>query len=1092
MTGTEAQSRSQAESLDTSCKDGCCGKDESNTKAEAKSRDSSPDASCKDGCCDGDSKIIKIANRPEDSSSDASCQDACCDEDSNMGDKLGKPNIDLPPATKPKVQTGCCGDKQSCKCDESCIERLAQRACIQECAGEQEKYQSSFPDHGSRSKSRSSCANHLESTRERFAATMDGLRCICRALATLNLESCCASNSRASSCKSRKSSPSRSSIRDRLGASATSTSRVYGTAPSKECRKRCCAKKPEAITIQEKPLGSIDSETCQEECCDAPKNDNSSKKEIKVSTTVDLEKGPSFLEHVALSVTGMTCTGCEKKLDRVLNGLNQATNVKTSLVTSRAEFDVDVSLATVAETIQYVQTATGFSCDLITFKGAELDLQMKDMPETLSIKGVTGSEVGKDGVRVFYDPTVIGARELIDALGNPELAPLKPDPSISAGAQHVRYLSYVTAASIALTIPILVLAYAPLPKHDVAYGAASLALATLIQFAIAGPFYVAAFKSLIFSKMVELDFLIVLSTSAAYIFSLISFAFLVKGQPLSTGEFFETSALLVTLITVGKLLSAFARQQAIQSVSVRSLQPQTANIIEPEKATIDSRLLQYCDIFEVAPESSIVTDGTVTAGTSDVNESMITGESVPVPKSSGSRVIAGSINGSGKLTVRLTRLPNENTVTAIASMVDQAKLSKPKMQAIADRVAGWFIPVVVTISLVTFAVWMGVGTRVQSKSAGEAAIQGLTYAIATLIVSCPCAIGLAVPMVVVIVSGLAAKRGIVFKDSQAIEVAHKTKHVVFDKTGTLTEGKLTVTQSEYFHPDAASILLGLIDGVKHPVSVALAQHLKSQKTQTAKLSDIRTLPGKGIEATFTPHNGPKTTIRGGNPHWLSLTTDPTLLPLPRASTTFCLTIGSTKAAIFSLADTLRPSSLPTITSLRALGITSISIVSGDDVGPVQAIAAELGIPESNAHARCSPGDKKNFIESLPSGEVSIFIGDGTNDAVALAQATVGIHMSDNPDSTSSSSSDIASSTASIVLTGSSLDGVLGVIALSRAAYQRIVFNFAWSGVYNLFAILLAAGAFVRARIPPAYAGLGEIVSVLPVVLAAVALRWVRV
>lgn len=820
-----------------------------------------------------------------------------------------------------------------------------------------------------------------------------------------------------------------------------------------------------------------------------------SKKEFKISTTVDLEKGPSSLEHVALSVTGMTCTGCEKKLDRVLNGLNQATNVKTSLVTSRAEFDIDVSLATVAETIQHVQTATGFSCDLITYKGAELDLQPKDTLEASSIEGVTGCEVGKDGVRIFYDPTVIGARELIDALGNPELASLKPDPSIYAGARHVQHLTYVTAASIALTIPILVLAYAPLPKHDIAYGAASLALATLIQFAIAGPFYVAAFKSLVFSKMLELDFLIVLSTSAAYIFSLISFAFLVNGQPLSTGEFFETSALLVTLIMVGKLLSAFARQQAIQSVSVRSLQSPTAEIVEPEKTTIDSRLLQYGDIFEVSPESSIVTDGTVTAGASEVNESMITGESIPVPKSSGSRVLAGSINGSGKLTVRLTRLPNENTITTIASMVDQAKLSKPKMQAIADRVAGWFIPVVVTIALVTFAIWMGVGTRIQSKSAGDAAIQGLTYAIATLIISCPCAIGLAVPMVIVIVSGLAAKRGIVFKDSQAIEVAHRTKHVVFDKTGTLTEGKLTVTQSEYFHPDAASILLGLVDGVKHPVSVALARYLKSQHTQAAKLSNVRTLLGKGVEATFAPRNGSEMTIRGGNPHWLSLSSDSSVTSLPNGGTIFCLTINSTKAAIFSLRDTLRPSSFPTISSLRALGI-SISIVSGDDVGPVQAIASELGIPNSNAHARCSPEDKKNFLTSLPPNDISIFIGDGTNDAVALAQATIGIHMSDKQDGTdssnSSSSSEVASSSASVVLTGSSLDGVLGVIALSRAAYQRIVFNFAWSGVYNLFAILLAAGAFVKARIPPAYAGLGEIVSVLPVVVAAVALRWVKV
>lgn len=899
---------------------------------------------------------------------------------------------------------------------------------------------------------------------------MNGLRCICKALAALNIESCCAPSSRSSSRTGRRSGPVKARTATESHTSAMVTSRYTESKSKQGCRKRCCEKNPQTeVTPKLLPV-VVGAKKCLNDCCDDDaQNTATMAKSPGTNTCVDLERGPPSLEHVVLGVSGMTCTGCEKKLDRVLTALEQAANVKSSLVTSRAEFDIDLSIASVAETIRYVQNATGFDCELITYRGAELDLRLDRLPNT-PIKGVTGSEATKEDVRVFYDATMIGARELVKALGDPELAPPKPDSSISTGARHVRNLAITTAASIALTIPILILAYAPLPKHEIRYGAISLALATLIQFGIAGPFYIAAFKSLFFSQMVELEFLIVLSTSAAYIFSVISYAFLIKGHPLSTGEFFETSSLLVSLIMVGRFLSAFARQQAIRSVSVRSLQPITANIVEPEKATIDSRLLQYSDIFEVVPEASVVTDGTITAGTSEVNESMVTGEAVPVQKNPGSRVVAGSINGSGKLTVRLNRLPHENTVSTIASMVDQAKLSKPKVQDIADRVAGWFIPIIVAISILTFAVWIGIGIR--SKTAGDAAIQAITYAIATMIVSCPCAIGLAVPMVIVIIGGVAAKRGIVFKEAHAIEVAHRTTHVIFDKTGTLTEGRFSVVREHMYTANTPSVVLGLVEGIKHPVSLGVAKHLKAQGIRPARVESVRTIVGKGIEGT---HNGEA--VMGGNPRWVGLEGDTDVQSL--RGTVFCVVLNGEKVAVFELQDSLRSDAKAAVDELSRRGI-SVSIVSGDDEGPVQAAASQLGISEY--HARCSPEAKKDHLERLPQ-RVTIFCGDGTNDAVALAQATIGIHFEEG--------SEVAQNSADVVLTRPSLMAIVGVIDLSRTAYQRIVFNFVWSGVYNLFAILLAAGAFVRARIPPQYAGLGEIVSVLPVVLAAVQLRWIK-
>jgi Cd2+-exporting ATPase len=270
---------------------------------------------------------------------------------------------------------------------------------------------------------------------------------------------------------------------------------------------------------------------------------------------------------------------------------------------------------------------------------------------------------------------------------------------VEAGSKHVRQVGYMTLLSVTLTIPVLVLAWAPLPEKKIAYGSASLALATIVQVIIAGPFYPTALKSLVFSKTIEMDLLIVLSTSAAFIF-VISFGYLVTGHPLSTGQFFETSTLLVTLIMVGRYVSALTRQKAVESVSVRSLQVPTAILMTEDgsdETEIDARLLQYGDVFKVVPDSTVPTDGTVMSGSSELDESMITGESRPVEKHVGSGVIAGSRNGSGTLAVRLTRLPGDNTINTIARMLDEAKLSKPKLQGIADCVASYFVPVVIIL-----------------------------------------------------------------------------------------------------------------------------------------------------------------------------------------------------------------------------------------------------------------------------------------------------------------------------------------------------------------------------------------------------------
>lgn len=1011
---------------------------------------------------------------------------------------------------------------------DGCLDELALRECDDEKCSQA----------GS-----SACDYHKKKTRRQYLASLEALGCICRALLARNLESCC--NQTATLRRRRAGRPSTSSSsqkRESSGCrSGTSKPRKASRSPRRKdnaCGDSCCAAKPPSVkgvssACQDdccaiKPASVKRIASCQDDCCamkppsiksvDSCQDSCCGKKPGSIVNVnidrIDVERGDAENEHVILTVHGMTCTGCETKLMRSLAVIPGVSRPQTSLLLSRAEFNLDSRVLSADQVQARLEKETGFNFDKVAKDDEELEVievltggdAKAFVSREIPVGVVSTSVVDKDIVSLQYDPKVIGARDLINhSFSAPlQLAPLRPPPAISSGRKHVWNVGLMTLISALLTIPVLIMAWAPLPEHEIAYGSASLALATIIQVFIAGPFYSSALRSLIFSRVIEMDLLIVLSTTAAYVFSIVAFAYLVIGSPLSTGEFFETSTLLVTLIMVGRFLGALARQKAVESVSVLSLQPATALLSSKDSKTqdeIDARLLQFGDIFKVLPDTRIPTDGTVISGTSEVNESMITGEARPVTKEVGTPVIGGSINGSGTLLVRVSRLPGSNTVAKIAAMVDEAKMSKPKIQDLADKVAGWFVPVVVAITIITFVVWVGVGVGKQGMGGSEAAVQAITYAIATLIVSCPCAIGLAVPMVVVMASGIAAENGVVVKSAETLEIAKKTSHVVLDKTGTLTQGKLSVTKEVYPEQSSdptLSLLLGLVRGSKHPVSTAVTSHLESKGIDGAPISDIQSHPGKGIEATTTASDGhTPLNIRAGNSRWLGVESHPAVSPLLSSGfTVFCFVINDTLHAAFGLHDTLRPDAKPVIDRLLASNI-AVSIVSGDDDAAVQAVAAELGIPPANVRSRASPADKQKYVKDLlllldpdntPLPTV-MFVGDGTNDSVALAQASIGVHVGGGG---REGGTDVAAAAADVVLTAGSLRGLLTLLAISRASFRRIIMNFGWSFVYNVFAILLAAGAFPDgARIPPEFAGLGEVVSVVPVVLVAVQLRFVR-
>ncbi|RDA88805.1 hypothetical protein CP532_5472 [Ophiocordyceps camponoti-leonardi (nom. inval.)] len=813
----------------------------------------------------------------------------------------------------------------------------------------------------------------------------------------------------------------------------------------------------------------------------------------------DLEKGQT-LEHVTLSVDGMTCSGCGAKMERVLKAMTGLSTVRVNFVMGSVDFDMDTSRTSLERVMRAAERASGFHCTKMSAEDQTVDLlsqgsSAKALVDNSSlVPGVKeAAALNKKVVRLTYDPAVVGARTLMRDVGpyTTGLAPPIDDPGLSSGRRRLRDRLIKTIVSACFTIPVLALAWSEKKLVDArTEGIISLVLATVVQLIAVPDFYIPAIGALIHSRSLEMDMLVVISITAAYSYSVIAFAFFLADKPLAVGPLFETSTLLVTLVLLGRLVAAFARLRAVAAVSLRSLQATTAVIVEADgkDREIDSRLLQYGDKVKIGPHVTIPTDATVIGGLSEVDESIITGESLPVTKKPGDNVIAGTANGSGILTTRLKRLPGKNTVTDIARLVEEAAASRPKIQETADRVASWFVPVVSGIAVVVVVAWIVVGLRVHRWGAGEAVANAMTYAVATLAVSCPCALGLAVPMVLVVAGGIAARNGVIIKSAGCTERSRSVTDVVLDKTGTITEPGLDVINEQVLtssgdYDETVAVAKALVADSRHPVSLAVAKHLADNNPEVkpaAGLSDVRAIPGSGVQAVFQGK-----AIRAGNATWTETSTHPAVVRLlERGLSILVVTSGAEPVAVFGMRCRLRSEAKAVISKLQRQKI-AVHIVSGDHGSAVESVAAQVGV--SLVASRCSPSDKRDYVaELMGRGRCVMFVGDGTNDAIAVAQADVGVQLA-----SVESCSEVTRSAADVVLLNG-LEGIRFLMRISAVGFRRIVFNFVWSAAYNVLAVLLASGVLNGVRIPPAYAGLGEIVSVLPVILAAMTMLWKKV
>ncbi len=787
-----------------------------------------------------------------------------------------------------------------------------------------------------------------------------------------------------------------------------------------------------------------------------------------------------------LPIEGMTCASCVLRVEKALATLpgveSAAVNLATEQATVRARDGV-AGNALVSAVTAAVRRA-GY--DVPTHR---VELQVDGMTcascvarvekALLKVPGVTTASVNlateKASVGALGSVSFATLAAAIDKAGyaaSPVVDAAAPKP-----ARRLPEWWPVAVASV-LTLPLVLPMLLQLfGIHWMPDGWVQLVLATPVQFWLGARFYRAGWKALK-ARAGNMDLLVALGTSAAYGLSVyLLFKHSAHGMP---HLYFEASAAVITLVLLGKWLEARAKRQTADAIrALNALRPTVARVLV-EGAEISTPVEQVAvgDIVVIRPGERVPVDGQVIDGRSHVNESLITGESLPVAKAVGETVTGGSVNEEGVLQVRTGAIGAETTLARIIRMVESAQAAKAPIQRIVDRVSAVFVPVVLGIAVLTFAGWLAWTGDWE---------QALISAVAVLVIACPCALGLATPTAIMAGTGVAARRGILIKDAEALEVAHSVTTVAFDKTGTLTEGKPSLVAVEAgLDASVAQVLTlaaALQQGSDHPLAHAVMEKARNDGLAVPPARDARALPGRGVEAVVEGQRLLLGSTRlmnesGAQPGALLMTAQ--RLEGEGRSISWLLAPsdglghGARVLGLLAFGDTIKAASRAAVERLRSLGIRTV-MLTGDNHGSAQAVARELGIDE--VRAELLPGGKAEIVQQLRSqGQVVAMVGDGLNDAPSLVAADVGLSMS--------TGTDVAMEAAGITLMRGDPRLVADAFDVSRRTYSKIKQGLFWAFAYNVLGIPLAAFGLLS----PVIAGAAMAFSSVSVVANALTLR----
>ena len=786
-------------------------------------------------------------------------------------------------------------------------------------------------------------------------------------------------------------------------------------------------------------------------------------------------------------VTGMTCASCVARVEKALGAVAGVSEASVNFATEQASVSAraDVSLATLQHAVEKAGYAVGeqslrlkigdMTCASCV---SRVEKALKQVPGVLSAEvnlATETAEVKLSGGAATLDQLIAA----VDKAGYRAWALQAEGLDAVAGPSQKTAASWwPVALAAALSAPLALPMLAGLfGQHWMLDGWLQWLLATPVQFWLGARFYRAAWKA-VRAGAGNMDLLVALGTSAAYGLSV--YQLLVHGDQGMEHLYFEASAVVITLVLLGKWMEARAKGQTTEAIrALNALRPETARRrVNGRDEEIAMAQVAVGDLIVVRPGERIAVDGEIIEGATQVDESLITGESLPVNKHEGDRVTGGAVNAEGLIVVRTTAVGAESTLARIVRMVESAQAKKAPIQRLVDQVSAVFVPVVIGIAAVTMLGW-GLAT-----GNWEAAILN---AVAVLVIACPCALGLATPTAIMVGTGAAAKRGILIKDAEALEVAHRVKIVAFDKTGTLTEGKPEVVALEPGSNSTRAVLLALSAaiqaGSEHPLAKAVTALALKEEVRVAPATQLRAVAGRGMSAQVEGRE-----LRLGSPRFMQeLKVDVSpfaeraqALEAEGRTVSWLADVSGAPQLLGLLAfgDTLKPSAAPAVASLHALGIQT-ALVTGDNQGSAQAVAKQLGI--DIVHFQVLPEDKAAIVGQLKAqvqdkgGRVAM-VGDGINDAPALAAADVGIAMA--------TGTDVAMHAAGITLMRGNPALVADAIDISRRTYAKIRQNLFWAFIYNVVGIPLAAFGLLS----PVIAGAAMAFSSVSVVMNALLLR----